>query len=112
MQGKTVAVLENRLGRQLVELIAKRGGHALHAPALNEVPDVDPAFVGRLITELRMKPAHVAIFQTGVGSQALFKASDSLGLTAHLLEILAAATVVARGPKPTGALRSRGVRID
>ena len=34
MQGKTVAVLENRLGKQLAELIVKRGGRALHAPAM------------------------------------------------------------------------------
>jgi uroporphyrinogen-III synthase len=33
-------------------------------------------------------------------------------VTATLLELLAACTVVVRGPKPTGALNSRGVRID
>ncbi|HET9664600.1 MAG TPA: uroporphyrinogen-III synthase [Burkholderiales bacterium] len=112
MQGKTVAVLENRLGKQLVDVIEKRGGRVLHAPALNEVPDVDPAYVTRLFTGLKAAPAHVAIFQTGVGTHALFNATDALGLTANLLETLASATVVVRGPKPTGALRSRGVRID
>jgi len=112
MQGKTVAVLESRLGKQLVELIAKRGGLPLHAPALSEVADVDPAFVADLIADLHSHPAKVAIFQTGVGTHALFKATDTLGATADLLALLAQMTVVARGPKPTGALRSRGVRID
>lgn len=112
MHGKTVAVLESRLGKQLVELIAKRGGRPLHAPALSEVADVDPAFVADLIAGLRSHPAKVAIFQTGVGTHALFKATDTLGATADLLALLARMTVVARGPKPTGALRSRGVRID
>lgn len=112
MQGKTVAVLESRLGRQLVELIAKRGGRPLHAPALSEVADVDPSFVAGLIADLRSHPAKIAIFQTGVGTHALFKATDVLGATANLLALLAQMTVVARGPKPTGALRSRGVRID
>jgi uroporphyrinogen-III synthase len=54
----------------------------------------------------------VAIFQTGVGTQALFGATDSLGVTAKLLSSLAGSIVVARGPKPTAALRSRRVRID
>ena len=47
-----------------------------------------------------------------MGTQALFAATDSLGLTPGLLGVLANCVVVARGPKPTGALRSREVRID
>jgi len=112
MQGKTVAVLESRLGRQLVELIAKRGARPLHAPALSEVADVDAAFVARLVADLQAHPAKIAIFQTGVGTHALFKATDALGVTTALLALLVQMTVVARGPKPTGALRSRGVHID
>src|SRR5213079_785164 len=54
----------------------------------------------------------LAIFQTGAGTQALFKATDSLSVTAPFLALLAKATVIVRGPKPTGALRARGVRID
>ena len=112
MQGKTVAILESRFGRQLVDLVSKRGGNALHAPALAEVPDVDPAYVANLVADLQPHPARIAIFQTGVGTSALFKTTDSLGLTDNLLRFLAQMVVVARGPKPTAALRSRGVRID
>jgi uroporphyrinogen-III synthase len=112
MHSKTVAILESRLGEQLAELIGKRGGRPFRAPALAEVPDVDPAYIGKLVGELAAHPANVAIFQTGVGTHALFRATDALGLTANLLDQLARMTVVVRGPKPTGALRSRGVRID
>jgi uroporphyrinogen-III synthase len=73
---------------------------------------VDPGFVAGLVTDLQSHPAKIAIFQTGVGTHALFNATDALGITADLLGQLAQMTVVARGPKPTGALRSRGVRID
>src|SRR5438270_8186860 len=65
-----------------------------------------------MIDELRGRPAKLAIFQTGVGTRALFAATDALGLTDKLLEILAATTVAVRGPKPTAALRARNVRID
>jgi uroporphyrinogen-III synthase len=112
MRDKTIAILEGRLGRQFVELVEKHGARALHAPALSEIPDVDPAAIARLVADLETAPPAVAIFQTGIGTRALFDATDSLGLTDRLLALLAQATVAVRGPKPTGALRGRKVRID
>lgn len=112
MKGKTVAILEARSGAQLAELVRRRGGIPLLAPALAEVPDMDSAFIARFVDELERLPAAAAIFQTGVGTRALFEATDALGLSIKLLGLLHAMKVVARGPKPTAALRSRGVRID
>lgn len=112
MQAKTVAILESRLGKQLGELVEKRGGRPFHAPALAEIPDVDGAYIARLVEDLEARPAQFAIFQTGVGTSALFKTTDGMGLTDRLLALLAKMTVVVRGPKPTGALRARGVHMD
>ena len=112
MNGQTVAILESRLGEQLAELIARRGGKPVRAPALAEIPDVDPRYIADLIREWQAQPVKVAIFQIGVGTHALFKTTDALGLTETLLALLVSAVVVVRGPKPTAALRSRGVRID
>lgn len=112
MREKRVAILESRLGPQMVELVAKHGGLPLHAPALAEVADVDPAYVERMIHDGQARPTKLAIFQTGVGTRALFAATDALGLTQSLLDLLAATTVAVRGPKPTSALRARNVRID
>jgi uroporphyrinogen-III synthase len=58
------------------------------------------------------QPFRMMIFQTGVGTRALFRVTDSLGSTPTLLGLLEKATVVVRGPKPTGELNARGVRID
>ncbi|HEY3178124.1 MAG TPA: uroporphyrinogen-III synthase [Casimicrobiaceae bacterium] len=112
MRDKKVAILESRLGQQMIDLVAKRGGVPIHAPALAEVADVDPTFVARLIDDIQKVPAKLAIFQTGVGTRALFAATDALGATDKLLQILAATTIAVRGPKPTAALRARNVRID
>jgi len=112
MRGKKVAILESRLGRELVDLVAQRGALPLHEPALAELPDLDSAQIGALVRSLESSPAKLAIFQTGVGARALFNATDALGMTASLLGLLAAMLVVARGPKPSAALRARGVRID
>ena len=112
MKGKTVAILESRSGAQLAELVRRRGGTPMLAPALAEVADMDSAFIASFVAGLETRPAKAAIFQTGVGTRALFEATDALGLTGRLLCLLDAMTVVARGPKPTAALRSRAVRID
>lgn len=112
MRDKTIAILESRLGRQFAELIEKHGGRPLHAPALAEVPDLDRDAIARLVADLEARPPTVAIFQTGVGTKALFQATDALGLTDRLLALLASTVVAVRGPKPAGALRGRGVRMD
>jgi uroporphyrinogen-III synthase len=112
LNNKTIAILESRLGPELAGLVEKRGGRALLAPALAEVADVDPSEIARLVAALAERPPRAAIFQTGVGTRALFGTADSLGIAPALLELLSKSTVVVRGPKPAGALRSRGVRID
>jgi uroporphyrinogen-III synthase len=112
MKSKVVAILETRTGAHLGELIARRGGIPLLAPALEEVPDVDPREVASLLAQWRSDPFKMVIFQTGVGTRALFGATDSAGLTDELLQHLKASVVVVRGPKPVGELNARGVRID
>jgi uroporphyrinogen-III synthase len=112
MRGKQVAILEARLGEQLAGLVASRGGVPFHAPALAELPDLDPQAIAALVKSLEARPAKLAVFQTGVGTKALFAATDSLSLTEKFLLQLKGLVVAARGPKPTGALRQRGVRID
>ena len=96
----------------MVDLVAKRGGVPFHAPALAELPDLDPEKIAALVRSLETEPPTLVIFQTGVGTKALFAVADSLGLTEKFLQILRKTMVAARGPKPAGALRSRGVRID
>jgi uroporphyrinogen-III synthase len=112
MKSKVVAILETRVGAHLAEMIERRGGIAMLAPALEEVPDVDSRDVAALLNEWRGGPFKAAIFQTGVGTRALFAAADELDAKHDFLELLAGTVVVVRGPKPTGELNSRGVRID
>ncbi len=112
MQGRTVAILEARTGEHLAELLARRGALPLHAPALEEIPDVDSGALAALIDGWAVRPVDVAVFQTGVGAQALFQAAAALGLEETLARLLAGATVVVRGPKPVAALAAHRVRID
>ena len=112
MKSKVVAILETRTGEHLGELIARRGGVPMLAPALEEVPDVDPQVLASLLAQWRINPFKMVIFQTGVGTRALFQATDAAGLTGELLQHLSSSVVVVRGPKPVGELNAREVRID
>jgi uroporphyrinogen-III synthase len=112
MKDKTVAILESRVRDHIASLVRKHGGTPFLAPALAEIPDVDPAHVQELIRDWDSMPPDIFIFQTGVGTRALFSATDSLRLTSVLLRILDRAQVIVRGPKPAMVLRSHKVRID
>jgi uroporphyrinogen-III synthase len=112
MKSKVVAILETRTGAHLGDLIARRGGVPMLAPALEEVADVDPLALRSLLVHWRVTPFNTVIFQTGVGTRGLFQATDAAGLTDQLLQHLDSSRVVVRGPKPVGELSARGVRID
>jgi uroporphyrinogen-III synthase len=112
MKSKVVAILETRTGAHLAEMVARRGGVPMLAPALEEVPDADPEAVLSMMERWRTDPFKICIFQTGVGTRALFAATDTARLTDELKNFLAAALVVVRGPKPVGELHARGIRID
>jgi uroporphyrinogen-III synthase len=96
----------------IASLVRKYGGTPFSAPALAEIPDVDPAHIDELIHDWNSAPPNIFIFQTGVGTRALFAATDLLGQTDLLLQLLDSAQVVVRGPKPATVLHSRRVRID
>jgi uroporphyrinogen-III synthase len=112
MKSKVVAILETRAGAHLGELVARRGGVPMLAPALEEVPDADPRAVLAMFERWRSDPFKICIFQTGVGTRALFSATDAANLTAEMKQLLAASMVVVRGPKPVGELNAREIRID
>jgi len=112
VEAPVVAYLESRAGEALGKLIARLGAVPMHAPALAEQPDADAAQLVAWLEEWEQAAEPLAIFQTGVGVEALDAAFASLGMQTRFLAVLAGSTVAVRGPKPSAALRKRGVRID
>ncbi len=112
MKDKTIAILENRSGKQLADLVRKYGGRPISAPALAEVADVDQQEIVQMIEDWSKDLPELFIFQTGVGTKALFATTDELNLTDKLVELLTRSKILVRGPKPKGALRAKNVRID
>ncbi len=112
LAGRRVAVLESRASDQVGALVRRLGGVPVLAPTVAELPDVDPAQLRAFLDEAGSHPPAVCVFQTGVGTRALFEAVTALDARATFEAVLAQATIVVRGPKPTAALRAAGVRID
>src|SRR5258708_35882846 len=80
MKSKVVAILETRTGAHLADLVARRGGVPMLAPALEEVPDIDPQAVSSLLAQWRIGPFKIFIFPTRVGTRGPVAAADTAGL--------------------------------
>src|SRR5258707_15896011 len=112
LRGVTVGILQTRHADVLAELIVRRGGQVVVAPILREesVEDLEP--LRQTLSRLVVEHVDQAIFQTGVGADRLFDLAAEMQLEDPLRRRLAAAQVVARGPKPLSALHQRKVRVD
>jgi uroporphyrinogen-III synthase len=104
-----VALLEARMSRELSRLVEKHGGRPLCAPALREVSAAPLEVVRGVIDDLVNGRHEVVVFMTGVAVSLLFEVAEQEGRRQELVCGLQNVTTVARGPKPTAALRGFGV---
>ena len=112
LAGKTIAYVEARMLSEMGALIERNGGIPYPAPVLQEVHLGDTPEVIQLVADICAGRLQVMVFQTGVGTKALFDSAASQGRESKTLEALAAMTVIARSPKPAAVLRRYKVHID
>jgi len=108
-QRPTIALLEARMSRELSRLVEKHGGNPLCVPALKEVPVASAEETRAIVGDLVAARHDVVIFMTGVAASLLFEVAEQQGRRQDLVVGLNRVTTVARGPKPTAALRGFGV---
>jgi uroporphyrinogen-III synthase len=107
--GARVALLESRLAAETAAMVRRLGGDPVSAPSVSEVEvDADAAIAG-FIDRLAATRGSIVVFLTGAAVMRVFTAADRLGRTQALQDGLAQAEIVARGPKPAGALGRRGL---
>lgn len=107
--GARVLLLESRLANETAALVRRMGGEPMSAPAVVEAPiDADSA-VREFVEHLNQAGDPLVTFLTGAAVARVFSIAEQHLLATPLVEGLARATVVARGPKPTGALAKRGL---
>src|SRR5208282_1679931 len=107
--GLRVVAFESRMAAEVATMIERRGGVAMVAPAMREVPLEDNHAALDFADRLLGGEFEVVIFMTGVGTRALFAAMETRHQRAALVPALAAITTVARGPKAIRAMRDLGI---
>ncbi len=110
--GLRVVAFEARMSGPLAEMIARHGGVAVEAPALREVPLADQSEAREFVDRLLSGGFDVVLFETGVGVRYLARAIEDRVPREEWVAALARTTVVARGPKPSAALREFKARVD
>jgi uroporphyrinogen-III synthase len=100
---------ESRRARELESLIRRHGGVPIVVPAMRELPLESNTVALELPRRLEAGEIDVVVILTGVGLRTLV---DTLSHTCppdRLAGLLAATTLVARGPKPVAELRQLGL---
>jgi uroporphyrinogen-III synthase len=106
--GLRVLAFESRRAKEIAQLIANSGGVPLVAPSTREVVENRPAPKEdelELIRGILEGKFDGVIFTTGVGSQALIEAAESLVPREEFLVALRQTSIIVRGPKPAAVMR-------
>jgi uroporphyrinogen-III synthase len=112
LAGFTVAVTAERRRSEMTALLERRGARVVSAPAITIVPLIDDDAL-RAATEacIGLEP-HLVVATTGFGFRGWLEAAEGWGLGESLRESLRGAKIIARGPKPCGAIRAAGLTED
>lgn len=112
LHGRVIAFLEARRAVEMASLITRHGGQPCSVPCLREIHRPDTPELASAVAHLCDDTVGIAVFLTGVGANTIFEAAAIVGREGDLLTALERKRVATRGPKPTMALRKRGVRVD
>ncbi|HVW80589.1 MAG TPA: uroporphyrinogen-III synthase [Mycobacteriales bacterium] len=107
--GYTVAITAERRRDELATLLIRRGAAVVEAPCLRILPVEDDGRLRADTIECLRLPVDYLVATTAVGIRGWFSASASWGIGDELHAHLAAATIIARGPKVKGAIRAAGL---
>ncbi len=109
--GLRVLALESRRAVEIAELIRRQGGEPFVAPSLREAPVESNQDAFAFAERLFAGGFDMMILLTGVGTRALNRVLATRYPADAFAEALKKITVVARGPKSTGALRELGAPV-
>jgi uroporphyrinogen-III synthase len=112
LAGLQIGILQARHGEEIVTLLEREGAMCVHAPCLRERRSDHDEELRRRLARLTEAPADLYVFQTGVGTRALFALAAEDGLAEALTAAVRAGEVAARGPKPLRALLDLGFTVD
>jgi uroporphyrinogen-III synthase len=109
LAGFTVAVTADRRRHELATLLERHGARVLLAPAIRIAPLADDQILLAATRACVDAPIDIGVVTTGIGFRGWMEAADGWGVGEELRDRLAAAHIVARGPKARGSLRAAGL---
>ena len=111
LEGYTVGVTADRRAAEQCELLRRRGARVIDGPTIATAYLGSDERLRSATTALVDGPPEVLVVTTGIGIRAWIEAAQSWGLDRALLDALAGARIVARGPKATAAAQALGLEV-
>ena len=108
--GLKVVSFESRRAKEMAELIRRYGGEPIAAPSMREVPLSENRAALDLMAQLEAGGFDILILMTGVGTKTLNEILLTQYPQDRIREGLQKVQLVARGPKPVGALKELGLQ--
>ncbi len=111
LAGARILVTARRRGDDLGAALEDRGATVVHAPTVASVDESPPRLRART-QEALDHPPDVVVVTTAAAVERWRAVAEPAGLEPAVLDLLAGARVLARGPKTRAALERLGVRPD
>jgi uroporphyrinogen-III synthase len=108
--GARVLSFESRRAAEMAELIRKQGGNVFVAPSMREVALEESASAFSFAEQLFAGGFDMIVLLTGIGTRQLARTLAARYPQDRVVEALKRVALVARGPKPTAALREMGLQ--
>lgn len=112
LAGFRIGVTSDRRSADLIDAFERRGASVLHAPTVHMQHAEDDAPVIADTERIIAERPHVLLATTSYGMRRWFEVADSAGLGEDLQRVLAASSILVRGPKARGAVRAAGLDDD
>ena len=109
LQGLRVVCFESRRANEMAELVRRYGGEPIVAPSMREVPLSENRAALDFLPQVESGRFDLLILMTGVGTKALNEILLTQFTKERILTALKQLQLVARGPKPVGALKELGL---
>ncbi|WP_370946859.1 uroporphyrinogen-III synthase [Amycolatopsis sp. cg5] len=112
LAGFSVGITAARRADELGALLVRKGATVRYGPAIRIVPLSDDTELHAATARLLAERLDAVVATTGIGFRGWIEAAEGWGIGEALLDRLAHASVLARGPKAKGAIRAAGLSED
>ncbi|MFJ1761714.1 uroporphyrinogen-III synthase [Amycolatopsis sp. NPDC088138] len=112
LAGFVIGITAARRADELGALLVRKGAGVRYGPAIRIVPLTDDTELHAATARLLDSPVDAVVATTGIGFRGWLEAAEGWGLGEALVSRLSTSSLLARGPKVTGAIRAAGLSED